>query len=601
MLMQFKRRRRHKRRWIYILIIAVVAVVAFFGPTALDASRGGYAKWKCDRALRKAHEAFEAKDMASVAVALQVAIRADRKNPEVWKTIADIAEAMGAREAIQQRMQVAALLPGDVNAQLALVVTALRFGDIYTARDALKAVPPDMRDSMSYRRAVALYAMVEGNGGTAEDVLSSVIKSDSSDGTRLAYATVRMSNPNPSIAASARQELAGMAENPATAAPALRELVGDAIVRKDHDAARTWAERLVKLPKAQYSDHLALGSLLLLNEHRPLEELLGPLLEKAKDKPLDMADLMRWLIAQRQAPRARAIVDGLPAEMKDTFVMKSVRLDLAAALSDWAAVGELLRQGAMGPVPDGALRVAMESRSVGEINGEKARLEHWKIAIEQAHTNIFGMRMLYRLAIMWRWQPEVEATLMSIAENFPGQTWAHEALVKGYTAKQDGPGLLKIFTLWHQQEGGVNRLTHDWALMEMLVNPVDTWNQPKVAAEQLYMNESGNPNYATTCALGYAQSGRTADALAIVDKLEAAQRQDPARAPYLAFIYAKGGRAKDAREILALPRSTLALKEEIQLVDVAKKKIEQVEQQEAEIRRLTGAADPKLPSGSDKR
>ncbi len=600
MLMQFKRRKRHKRRWVVMLLVTVIALVAFAGPVVWRDGHGGYAKWKCERALRKAHTAFEAKDMASVALALQVAVRADRENPQVWKTIADITEAMGAREAIQQRMQVATLMPGNVDAQLALAITAMRFGDIYTARDALKAVPPDLRDSMAYRRAVALFAMVEGNGGTAEDVLASVMKDDSSDGVRLAYATVRMSHPNPVVAASARQELAGMAENSTTAAPALRELLGDAILRKDQVVARTWAERLVKLPGAQFRDHLALADLLLLYEHRPLEELLGPLLEKAKANPSDMADLIRWLLAQGQAIRARAIVDGLSADVKDSFIMKAARLDLATAQADWAGVGELLRQGALGPVPDVALRVAMESRNVGEIEGEAARLKNWQKAVEQTRTNIFGLRMLYRLAFVWRWVPEVEATLMAIAENFPGQTWAHEALVKGYTSQQNGPGLLKIFSLWHRQAGGVNRLTHDWALMDMLVAPVDTWNQSKVAAEQLYLNESSNPHYATTCALGYTQAGRNTDALAIVDKLKPEDRRDPARAPYLAFIYAQGGRAKEAREQLSLPRPAQALREEVQLAELAKKQAEQIEHQEEEIRRLTGATGPASAKGAGK-
>ena len=601
MLMQFKRRRRHARLWWGLLTVVAVGLISFAGPDALKDGRKAYAQWKCERALAKAHVAFKAKDMASVALALQVAIRADRGNPEVWKTIADITESMGAREAIQQRQQVAMLMPGNVEAQLALAVTALRFGDIYTARDALKAVPTDLRDTMSYRRVVALYAMVEGNGGTAEDVLASVMKNDSSDGVRLAYTAVRMSHPNPAIAASARQEMAGMVENPALAASALRELVGDAVLRKDQEAARTWAERLVKLPNPQYSDHLALATLRLLDEHRPLEELMGPLMEKAKVNPSNLADLVRWLMVQRQVERARAVVDGLPPETRDTFVMKAVRLDMAVAQKDWAGVGELLRQGALGPVPDIALRLAMESHSIGEIEGEKARLAHWQQAIEQSKTNIFGLRMLYKLALTWQWAAEIEATLQSIADNFPGQTWAHESLVRGYTLAQNGPALLKIFALWHRQQGGVNRLTNDWALMDMLVSPVDTWNSSKVAAEQLYLNESSNPNYAITCALGYTQAGRNAEALGVVDRLKPEDRRDPARAPYLAFIYAQGGRAKEAREQLALPHPDHALKEEVQLAALAKKRIEQIEQQEAEIRRLTGVSEDQSPAGAAKR
>ena len=601
MLMQFKRRRRHRRLWWVLLAVVAVGLIAFAGPDALRDGRKAYAKWKCERALTNAHTAFKAKDLTAVALALQVAIRADRGNPEVWKTIADITEALGAREAIQQRQQVAMLMPGNIDAQLALAITALRFGDTYTARDALKAVPVDMRDTMSYRRVVAFYSMIEGNGGTAEDVLASVMKNDSGDGVRIAYASVRMSNPDPAIAASARQELAGMVENPALAAAALRQLVGDAILRKDQEAARTWTERLVKLPNAQYGDHLTMAALVLFKEKPPLEEVLGPLMEKAKGNPVKLADLVRWLMGQQQVARARSLVDGLSNEIKDTYIMKAVRLDLAIAQSDWSGVGELLRQGALGPVPDGALRLAMESRNVGEIDGNNARLGHWQQAIDQSKTNIFGLRMLYKLALTWQWTPEIEATLQAIAENFPGQTWAHETLVKGYTLVQNGPGLLKIFALWHRQQGGVNRLTNDWALMDMLVSPVDTWNPAKVAAEQLYLNESGNPNYATTCALGYTQAGRNAEALRVVDKLKPEERRDSMRAPYLAFIYAQGGRAKEAREQLALPHPARALKEEVKLAELAKKRCEQIEQQEAEIRRLTGAPDPQASSGAAKR
>jgi hypothetical protein len=324
------------------------------------------------------------------------------------------------------------------------------------------------------------------------------------------------------------------------------------------------------------------------------------LLEKAKGNPMNLADLVRWLVGQHQLERARALVDGLSDDMKDTYIIKAARLDLAIAQSDWSAVGELLRQGTLGPVPDVALRLAMESRNVGEINGEKARLVHWQQAINQTRKNIFGLRMLHKLSLTWQWAPEVEATLLAIAENFPGQTWAHESLVQGYNLAQNGPGLQKIFALWHQQQGGVNRLTNDWALLDMLVSPVDTWNTPKVAAEQLYLNESSNPNYATTCALGYTQIGRNADALAIVDKLKPEERRDSARAPYLAYIYAEGGRAKEAREQLALPHPARALKEEVQLAQLAKKKIVQIEEQEEEVRRLTGAAAPTPAKGASK-
>ncbi len=593
MLIQFTRRHKKRKRFGRLLIIlGALVALGLAAPVAFKAGKDRYQAHKRERALAQAAEFFKAKDMARAATALQVAIRADPTNPHVWKIVADMTEAIGAREAIQQRQRVVLLSPGDYDEQITLALTALRFGDIFTARDALAAVPHDFRKTVDYRRAVALFAMVEGNGATAEQVLASLMKSSPDERLRLSYATVRLSHPDPAVATSARQELAGMMENPALASAALRELLGDAIVRKDFTAARAWADRLVKLPEADYNDHLALGTLLLLLDKKPLDEVLPSLRERAGDNPGRLADLVRWLLVQRNPAKARELVDALPAEQKDAFLMKAVRVDLAIAQRDWAGMGELIHQGALGPVPDAALRLAMETRSVGDAKGAEARLQHWKSAIEATRTNIFGLRVLYQLGVVWKWGPEVESTLLVIAQGFASQTWAHEALVRVYTVEHNGPGLQWIFSIWQQQATNVDRLKHDSALMDLLVLSAATSPRARLAAETLYLNEPSNPNYATTCALSYAMFGRTKEALAIAARLKPGERHEPARAHYLAFIYAKGGEEMLAREQLALVYEPALLKEEAALVAQARSEVDRIATQEREIKLLTRGAEP---------
>ncbi|MDF3058088.1 MAG: hypothetical protein K0R17_2303 [Rariglobus sp.] len=588
MLIQFARRASKRKRYGRIaLVLGTLVILVLAGPTGLETARTHYKAHKRDRALAQAEEFFKAKDMARAATALQVAIRADPRNPDVWKTIAGMTEAIGAREAIQQRQQVVALSPGDYREQITLALTAMRFGDIFTARDALAAVPQSFRGSADYRRAVALFAMIEGNGSTAEQVLASLMKSNPDERLRLSYATVRLSHPDPVVATSARQEIAGMMENAQLAPAALRELLGDAVLRKDFTAARAWADRLVMLPGAEYNDHLTLGTLLLLLDKKPLDEVLPSLRERAGDNPSRIADLMRWLLVQRNHEKARELVDALPAEQKDAFVMKAVRVDLAIARRDWAGMGELIYQGALGPVPDGALRLAMEARNVGDLQGPEARLVHWKRAIEATRTNIFGLRVLYQLGVTWKWPAEVEAVLLAIAQGFTSQTWAHEALVRVYTVERNGPGLQQIFSIWQQQQGNINRLKHDSALMDLLVLSTATSMRARQAAETLHLNEPANPNYATTCAFSYALFGRTKEAMAVVSKLKPADRRDPARAHYLAFIYAKAGDEKLAREQLALVHEPALLKEEAALVVQARGKVDELAAKAREIELLT--------------
>jgi Flp pilus assembly protein TadD len=265
--MQFTRRRSRKKKFTrWFLFLALLVVCIFAAPPAYRAVSSSYKDWKRERALAQAKQFFAAKDYAKANTALQVALRTDRTSIEVWKTIADITEASGAREAIQQRQQVVLLLPSDADAHVALAMTAMRFGDMFTARDALATVPMNFRGAVNYRRAVALFAMLEGNGSTAEQVLASLMKSNPSDSVRLDYLSVRLSHPDRVIATSARQELAGMVETPALAPAVLRMLMTDAVIRKDFAAATSWAERLLKLPEVSYEDRLAMGTLKLLVE-----------------------------------------------------------------------------------------------------------------------------------------------------------------------------------------------------------------------------------------------------------------------------------------------------------------------------------------------
>ncbi|CAM3056814.1 hypothetical protein [Rariglobus hedericola] len=598
MLLQLKRRKSRKKRVASkILILGVLIAVGFALPPVYREAKQRYKAYKSVTALRQAKVFFAAGEPAKAVVALQVAIRNDRQDPEVWKTIAEMSEALGRRESIQQRQQVVSLRPGDHEALIALALTAMKFGDVFTARDALSAVPVSFRDTTGYRRAVALFAIIEGNGSTADQVLASLMRTDSSDNVRLMHATVRMSHPDPVVAQSARQELAGMVETPALAAAALRELMQDSIRRNDLGVARAWSERLVSLPNAQFNDHLVLQTLLMATEKKPLDKVLPPLVEKSTGNAASTADLVRWLLSQGQFERARSLVDAQPADVKDNFAMKAVRVDLAAALQDWPGMGELIYQGALGPVPEGAMRLALESRTVGELHGEEARFTHWKKALDQTRNNIFGLRVLYQVGVTWKWAREVEETLLTIAGGFPGQTWAHEALVRVYSVQKNGPGLQRIFGLWSQQSPGVNRLKHDAALMDLLVLGSTVAPKVKLSIEGLSQSEPSNPNYTTTCALVYALTDKSQDALVLIAKLKPAERRDQARAHYLAFIYAKGGQSAAAREQLALVRPEALLNEEMALVTQAKVIVAQLDLKAQEIERLT-RGKPKPPGAA---
>lgn len=87
-----------------------------------------------------------------------------------------------------------------------------------------------------------------------------------------------------------------------------------------------------------------------------------------------------------------------------------------------------------------------------------------------------------------------------------------------------------------------------------------------------------------------------AEALAVVAKLSGADRANPARAPYLAFIYAKGRKADLVREQLALVRPEPLLHEELSLAEQAKVRLAEIDAESREINQLINGVRPAAPT-----
>jgi hypothetical protein len=591
------RRRRGSKRLRWGLLVLLALVIAFAAPAGWREASSLYREWKRDRALGQAKKFFETKEYNKALLAMQVAIRTDWENPQVWREVADMSESIGAREAIIQRQHVAMLSRGAIEDQLSLAMTALRFEDLQTASDAMKAVPAAQRDTVPYKRVATLFALREGATGVADELITSLLRTDKSDDLRFTQARLRLSNPNQTIAVAARLELAGMTQNPKLAVVALRELYADAILRGDHDAAASWGDRLVKSPEVTFTDELAVASLKIGRDPSSADALIAELKPRADRSARDAVAYATWIRGLGRAALVAPWLDALPLAIRNAPEVRVARLDFALMTKDWATAGEMLHQGAAGPLPPEMVRLAMETRAVADLVSPDERLQRWQKALDAARGDVNAFRTLYRITVVSNWEPEAEATLLAVATAFPGQTWAHEALARVYQGQKNGAGLRSILGIWQQQWPNVARLRNDWAVTDMLVDVTPSWNRAKQAAEELNTADPLNPFYATTCALAYVQAGRIPAALALVEKLKPFERRFAPRAPYLALVYAEAGRLNEARAQLDLVQPDTLLKEETRLVDLVRVKVATLEKQRAELRRLTGAdAAPATPA-----
>jgi len=353
---------------------------------------------------------------------------------------------------------------------------------------------------------------------------------------KVAQAQLHLRHPDPQMAAEARKILESEAANPKYALQVERELMTDAMVRKDLPAAKRWAITVAANPQATLSDRLHQANLELLVDKRPFEQVLPPLAQEAAKDPVTIAPFVRWLLAQNHAKEAESWLGTLPPELKKSPVVASAEADVIVQLKDWDRLGPILEAGAWGPIPLESMRLAMSARIVGAHN---QGLQHqvWTEAIQAANGSLPAYIVLERLAATWEWATESDDTLWTIARAFPDQTWADEELFTDYRARKDAANMREVMNALRTSDPSVARYQHDWALLTLLVNPSSDWNESKDIMRKLYETDPANPNYATGYAFALAQAGKGPQALAVVSKLSPQDRDYSPRAPYLAYVY----------------------------------------------------------------
>lgn len=562
-MLKSKRGSRRNKRLRMLLVLGGLALVAGLGYAGATFGKPRYKAWKEARALAQAREYLAKRDAENARLALDVALLTSPGSPQAWRVAADLLEQIGAAQTLRLRRQVVQLAPDSMPDRAALVATALRFRDLPTARDALADLTPEQAGRPEVLRAALAYALATDAAPVADalyDRLRALSPDD--DGLVFAQATLHLRHPNPEKSDAARARLAAFAEEPARAPDACRALLADALVRQDHAGARSWADRLVALPEATLDDQLQLANLRLLVEGRPLAEILPPLQTRAGASADEAVKLARWLLAQRRGPDSLRWLQGLPPELAAAPAVADLRAQLQFQRSAWDEFQAELAAGAWGPVPPETVKLALAAHLLGKRERPALRRQIWDEAVDSTAQNLAGLRMLVRISGFWEWQEETERALASVAKNFPEETWAALALFYSYREQDKAPAMRELAFGLAQRHANVPRFQHDWALLDILTEPTPQWNRAKETLKRLHEVAPANPYFITSRAVAEAQAGRGAEALKLADSLSETDRLLPARAPYLAFVYAVARRKEEAERYLELSRGQSLLTEE---------------------------------------
>ena len=574
-LLQSRDLRRRRPRWKTLVAVVAIAVVGAAGWKAWDSSRPRYLRWKQQRALEQAKEFIEQRDASNAKLALDVALRTLPGNPDVIRTAADMLEQSGSPDAMRLRRTVVQLLPRSAEDAARLVLCCLRFRDFNAAKDALSSTPPDVSAELPMLQAALAFAIATDNRPVA-DILFEKLRETAPDSDALlhGHAALRLRHPNEEEKLAARRQLEELAaRNPELALQIHREFAADALQRRDYVELKKRQTLILADPGATFTDHLQKANVDLLVDKAEFEPLFAKLAPLAVGNESDAVQFTQWLLVQSRAKEADIWLAGLPDDLRKTPAVRAAEADIVAQLGDWDRLTPLLEAGAWGPISRDTLRLAFAARTVDSPSRPSLRRETWDMTLDSATGNLAALRVLQRLAAVWRWEDESERTLWAVARTFPAQTWAHQALFNVYRSRKDIKGMREVMGVLRQSDGTVSRYQHDWALLSLLAEPTANWNPAKDTMRALHEADPANPTYSTGYAFALAQAGKPDEALAIVAKMTETERRYPPRQPFLAFVYGVAKKAEELEQAAKLAEGVEFLPEETYLFTRAREEL----------------------------
>lgn len=559
----------HRRdSWVLLGLL----VVALAGVGLAWKGKPLFRTWKSARAVEQAREFMRRADHQNAQVALQVAFLGE-PTAAAYAVLADYLELVNSSEAVEARRLAADLEPTKLSLRLAVVTTALQFGDTATARAALASCSTTEKQTEAYLRALAAYALIAGEFAEADRALTQLFAMVGVTAElRLLHAALRLNFPDAEQQRAARRELEGLANDAEQRVPALRVLVSDAVARRDPLRADEFSRALSEAPGATFTDWLnAATAQRLAHPATGLEPAMRErIAARAQIDPLTSVQYARWLLLQQGAAEARQWLAQLSPEVLQLPAVGAIRAEVAALSRDWEQLRALIGDGAWGAVVPTSLDFAFAARVAREYGEPDVARRVWLHALEESANAAIGLRALSHLASAWSWPEARRDALLQIVRRFPNDGVTFLQLAKELRAARDTRGLRDLYRLFNDGSVRFESKLQDWALLALLATPTTGPNEATRTLQALHTKRPENSYYKTNYAFALCLLQRAAEAAELIDELSEAERNHPERAPYVAFIYASAGREKEARAALRrAPPPAALLPEEAKLLTAA--------------------------------
>jgi hypothetical protein len=501
----------------------------------------------------------------NAAAAIDVAVRAWPENLEAWRAIASALEQAGIIDAISFRQRIVEQAPAEPRYRFELAWTALNFGDFALVADTLVTIPRDQRETPDGKRLLFALALANRHPAALFSLQHDIVATEPNPIKRhLLLTTIDLHNSDSTIAEAARIELERIAGSSRLALDAKRELWLDATMRGDKERSIRFAREIAVSPAALFGDRLAVTNTDLLYAGKNFEAVIQPLLRDAAVEA-NIQQFVQWLITIGQGAYAKIWLDSLSTPITHTPAFLTLKVDVTLETGDLKTAALLLHQQESENAPRPAVFDLAIAAHEASQNSSESRAQLWQKSLQIARGHLPSLRLLQRLSATWRWDAEFFAAISAISDQFPRQTWAHQARAELARRRKDTAALYNALCVWREATPQSERLEHDCALINLLRTQASPSLTDIQALVRLYESDPRNPFYAVSAALALALNEQTPAALQIANGLSEPMRAQAANAPYLAFIYSVGGDMEAARKYLAYCENLDLLPEEEQL------------------------------------
>jgi hypothetical protein len=346
--------------------------------------------------------------------------------------------------------------------------------------------------------------------------------------------------------------------------------IEDALRGRRNSEALRLAEQMVASTNVPFASRLLHLTTLKASGSAKLNSTLEQMKQASAGRPQEIAQIAVWMSNQGMSPAALAWARTLPREIVTDPSVRIAVADLLIGVKDWLGLRQWVRSEDWKGFD--SFRIAYDAVAAHFLASAETRTTEqdalWKRAIKAANGNQAQLQALAKMAVLWHFEPQLEATLWTIAESGALEEGALFDLNRIYIARQDTLGQLKVARRLHTLRPADLSALNNVVYLGLLLDRNDAKLQE--LADTLHVKSPKNPAHVATYAFALFTRGQHAQAVEVMNSLGAEVLNRPMFSAMQGIFLAHAGNAKGAREALTRAAGATLSPEEDALVRTAR-------------------------------